>query len=114
MGRVHACWRSGDPLIKMDLELLVQKGMMPARDAYVLTLTRGSSATFIAVIHTRNHHDHEGTERDGFCTTNQGTGPVPLRPFVYVVRTFNRFRQGARTRSMPACLRAADLAPTTR
>lgn len=74
---------------------------------YLLTLTRGSSATFIAVIHNRNHHHFEGSEEDWFCAANQGDGPRCLRPFVYVARTLNRFRKGARTRSMPARLRRA-------
>lgn len=73
----------------------------------LLTLTRGSSATFIAVIHNRNHHHHEGTAKDWFAPANQGDGPLPLRPLVYVLRTLNRFRAGARARSMPRRLRAA-------
>jgi fatty acid desaturase len=74
---------------------------------YLLTLTRGSSATFIAVIHNRNHHHFEGSEKDWFCATNQGEGPRPFRPFVYVTRTLDRFRRGARARSMPRRLRRA-------
>jgi fatty acid desaturase len=74
---------------------------------YLLTLTRGSSATFIAIIHNRNHHHFEGTERDWFAPSNQGDGPPWRRPVVYVMRTLNRFRTGARTRSMPAKLRRA-------
>lgn len=74
---------------------------------YALTLTRGSSCTFIAIIHNRNHHHFEGSERDWFRCDHQGTGPIWKRPFVYVLNTINCFRKGARVRSMPAKLRAA-------
>ena len=74
---------------------------------YLLTLTRGSSCTFIAIIHNRNHHHYEGSERDWFRPSHQGDGPMWRRPFVYVLGAINNFRKEARVRSMPQKLRSA-------
>lgn len=75
----------------------------------LLTLARGSSATFIAMIHNLNHHRHEMTSEDWFETANQGHGPRPLRPFVYVWRTVRRFRQGLAGTRIPEKARRAIL-----
>jgi fatty acid desaturase len=76
---------------------------------FMLTLTRGSSATYIAMIHNINHHRHEGRDGDWFSCDNQGTGPRPLRPFVYVWRTVRRFRRGMATMRMPRRIRRSIL-----
>ncbi|WP_164848517.1 fatty acid desaturase [Halobacteriovorax sp. HLS] len=62
-----------------------------------LTINRGASAIFIKVIHNINHHKYEGSEDDWFSPSNEGYGPIPLRPFVYIRKTISRFRIGAKS-----------------
>mgnify|MGYP005696185615 CR=1 FL=1 len=58
-----------------------------------LTINRGASAVFIELIHNVNHHKYEGAKEDWFSPENEGSGPVLLRPFVYVKNTVKRFRK---------------------
>jgi fatty acid desaturase len=59
----------------------------------LLTVVRGASERFTFIIHNLNHHRYEGSPEDWFWPGNEGSGPLLLRPFVYVVTTAKRFKK---------------------
>ena len=62
----------------------------------LLTVARMAPVTFIVIIHNINHHGSVLRKEDWFHESNEGSGPVFLRPFVYTWNTLLRFKRMAK------------------